>query len=312
MSVAYKIASTIVRLAGVKKVFLKNKEEMLEYAKGKNSKAVFDLDKARKRAERKNYYLIVRDVMGYRLISYQKNEGPTDGAVLYLFGGGMITQPDKLDFALSERIMEQTGKDVWFLFYPLCSEDVKIDKTYEVSFETYRLMTESYKAENISVLGFSSGAALALGIFLHNNAIGRPVKMPGKIISVSPGGIPDVNLKKNKEIWERVNALNHKDIIIEPTYFKTAREITKGDKDLPEYMLDGTVGDFTDFPKTYFYYGENECLYAFAEEFKKAMEKYKAPYEIIVGKGMCHCYPLARFFREGRQAQDEIIELLKQ
>ena len=312
MSVAYKIASTIVRLAGVKKVFLKNKEEMLEYAKGKNSKAVFDLDKARKRAERKNYYLIVRDVMGYRLISYQKNEGPTDGAVLYLFGGGMITQPDKLDFALSERIMEQTGKDVWFLFYPLCSEDVKIDKTYEVSFETYRLMTESYKAENISVLGFSSGAALALGIFLHNNAIGRPVKMPGKIISVSPGGIPDVNLKENKEIWERVNALNHKDIIIEPTYFKTAREITKGDKDLTEYMLDGTVGDFTDFPKTYFYYGENECLYAFAEEFKKAMEKYKAPYEIIVGKGMCHCYPLARFFREGRQAQDEIIELLKQ
>lgn len=312
MSVAYKIASTIVRLAGVKKVFLKNKEEMLEYAKGKNSKAVFDLDKARKRAERKNYYLIVRDVMGYRLISYQKNEGPTDGAVLYLFGGGMITQPDKLDFALSERIMEQTGKDVWFLFYPLCSEDVKIDKTYEVSFETYRLMTESYKAENISVLGFSSGAALALGIFLHNNAIGRPVKMPGKIISVSPGGIPDVNLKENKEIWERVNALNHKDIIIEPTYFKTAREITKGDKDLPEYMLDGTVGDFTDFPETYFYYGENECLYAFAEEFKKAMEKYKAPYEIIVGKGMCHCYPLARFFREGRQAQDEIIELLKQ
>ena len=312
MSVAYKIASTIVRLAGVKKVFLKNKEEMLEYAKGKNSKAVFDLDKARKRAERKNYYLIVRDVMGYRLISYQKNEGPTDGAVLYLFGGGMITQPDKLDFALSERIMEQTGKDVWFLFYPLCSEDVKIDKTYEVSFETYRLMTESYKAENISVLGFSSGAALALGIFLHNNAIGRPVKMPGKIISVSPGGIPDVNLKENKEIWERVNALKHKDIIIEPTYFKTAREITKGDKDLPEYMLDGTVGDFTDFPKTYFYYGENECLYAFAEEFKKAMEKYKAPYEIIVGKGMRHCYPLARFFREGRQAQDEIIGLLKQ
>ena len=312
MSVAYKIASTIVRLAGVKKVFLKNKEEMLEYAKGKNSKAVFDLDKARKRAERKNYDLIVRDVMGYRLISYQKNKSHAEGAVLYLFGGGMITQPDKLDFALSERIMEQTGKDVWFLFYPLCSEDVKIDKTYEVSFETYRLMTESYKAENISVLGFSSGACLAIGIFLHNNAIGRPVKMPGKIISVSPGGIPDVNLKENKEIWERVNALNHKDIIIEPTYFKTAREITKGDKDLPEYMLDGTVGDFTDFPKTYFYYGENECLYAFAEEFKKAMEKYKAPYELIVGKGMCHCYPLARFFREGRQAQDEIIELLKQ
>lgn len=312
MSLTYKIASTIVRLIGVKKMFLKNKEEMLEYAKGENAKIVFDLEKAKARATRKNYYLFDRDVLGYRLISYQKNQIPSEGAVLYLFGGGMITQPDKLDFSLAERIMQQTHNDVWFLFYPLCSEDVKIDKTYEVCFETYKLMTETYRSENIKVLGFSSGACLSLGIFLHNNAIRRPLPMPGKIISVSPGGIPDVTVDENKEIWERVNALNYKDVMINPTYIKTAREIAKGDEDIPEYMLDGTVGDFTDFPKTYFYYGENECLYAFAQTFKKAMEKYNAPYEIIVGKGMCHCYPLARFFKEGRDAQDEIIELLGQ
>ena len=311
MSLTYKIASTIVRLLGVKKMFLKNKEDMLAYARKENAKKVFDLDKAMKRAERRNYFLFDREVMGYRLLSYQKNQMPAGGVVLYLFGGGMITPPDKLDFSLAERIMEKTGKDVWFLFYPLCSEDVKLDKTYEVSFETYRRMTETYRAENIAVLGFSSGACLSLGIFLHNNALGRPLPMPEKIISVSPGGIPDVTLHENREIWEKLNALNPKDIMIEPTYIKTAREISKGDKDIPEYMLDGTVGDFTDFPKTYFYYGENECLYAYAEEFQKAMEKYHAPYEIIVGKGMCHCYPLARFFREGREAQDDIIELLK-
>lgn len=311
MSLIYKIASTIVRLVGVKKMFLKNKKEILEYAKKENAKAVFDLDKAKKKAERNNYFLFDKDVMGYRLLSYQKNKKPAEGVVFYLFGGGMITQPDKLDFSLAERIMKKTGKDVWFLFYPLCSEDVKVDTTYEVSFEAYRLMTETYRAENISVLGFSSGACISIGIFLHNNALGRPLPMAGKIISVSPGGVLDLSLEENKEVWEKVNALDHKDIIIDPTYFKTAREIAKGDKDLPEYMLDGTKGDFTDFPKIYFYFGENECLYAFAGEFQKAMEKYHVPYEIIVGKGMCHCYPLVRFFREGREAQDEIIELLK-
>lgn len=311
MSLIYKISAGIVRLLGVKKIFLMNKDEILEYARGENAKLVFDFDKAMKRAKRKNYYIFDRDVMGYRIISYQKNEKPSNGAILYLFGGGMITQPDKLDFSLAERIMKRTGKDVWFLFYPLCSEDVKVDTTYEVSFEAYRLMTETYKAENIIVLGFSSGASLALGIFSHNNALGRPLPMAGKIISVSPGGLPDVSLEENKEIWEKLNALNHKDIMIEPSYFKTAREIVNGEEDLPEYMLDGTKGDFSDFPKTYFYYGGNECLYAFAEYFKKAMEKYHVPYEIIVGKGMCHCYPLVRFFREGREAQDEIIELLK-
>lgn len=311
MSLIYKISAGIVRLIGVKKIFLMNKDEILEYARGENAKLVFDFDKAMKRAKRKNYYIFDRDVMGYRIISYQKNEKPSNGAILYLFGGGMITQPDKLAFSLAERIMKRTGKDVWFLFYPLCSKDVKVDTTYEVSFEAYRLMTETYRAENISVIGFSSGACISIGIFLHNNALGRPLPMAGKIISVSPGGLPDVSLEENKEIWEKVNALDHKDIIIDPTYFKTAREIAKGDKDLPEYMLDGTKGDFSDFPKTYFYYGGNECLYAFAEYFKKAMEKYKATYKIIVGEGMCHCYPLVRFFREGREAQDEIIELLK-
>lgn len=145
MSLTYKIAAKIVKLLGVKKMFLKNKEEMLEYAKGEHAKVVFDLERAMKRAERKNYFLFDRDVMGYRLLSYQKNKTFSKEAVLYLFGGGMITQPNKLDFKLAERIME----------------------------------------------------------------------------------------------------------------------------------------------------------------------KYNAPYEIIVGKGMCHCYPLARFFKEGREAQDEIIELLK-
>lgn len=311
MSLTYKIASEIVKLLNVKKMFLKNKEEMLEYAKGENAKVVFDLDKAMKRAKRRNYYLYDRDVMGYRLLSYQKNQSSADGAVFYLFGGGMITQPNPLDFRLAERIMEKTGKDVWFLFYPLCSAEQNVRKTYEVSFETYKMMTYKYNSENISVVGFSSGAGLSIGFFLHNNALGRPLKMPGKIIAVSVGGIPDVNLDENKEIWEKLNELNHKDIMIDPTYIKTAREILNGNEDLPEYMLNGTVGDFTDFPKTYFYYGENECFYAFAGEFKKAMEKYHVPYEVIVGKGMCHCYPLARFFREGREVQDQIIELLK-
>ena len=54
MSLTYKIAAGIVRLLGVKKMFLKSKEEMLEYARRENAKVVFDLDKAMNRASRKN------------------------------------------------------------------------------------------------------------------------------------------------------------------------------------------------------------------------------------------------------------------
>ncbi len=311
MTLTYKIAAGIVKLLGVKKIFKRPKEDILEYAKKQNEKSLFDIDKAIKRASRKKYFLFDRKVMGHRVLTYQKNENPATGAVLYLFGGGMITGPDNLDFSLSERIMEKTGKDVWFLFYPLCTADRNIIEAYEVCFETYKMMTKAYEADKIGVLGFSSGAGLALGLFLHNNALGKPLPMPGRIIAVSPGGLPNKNCAESKELWEKMEALSPKDIMIDPAYFNTAREIVKGKMDVPEYMLDATSGDFSDFPKTYFYYGENECLYAFAEEFKKTMEKNHVSYEMIVGEGMCHCYPLLRLFREGREAQDKIIELLK-
>lgn len=311
MTLTYRVAALIVRMLGVKKIFKRSKEDILEYAKKQNEKSKFDINKAMKKAVRKKYFLFDKKVMGYRVLAYQKNENPSEGAILYLFGGGMITGPDRLDFSLSERIMEKTGKDVWFLFYPLCNGEKNVKETYEVSFETYNEMLKTYKPQNIGVLGFSSGACLSLGIFLHNNALGRPLPMPGKIISVSPGGIPDIKLEKNKEIWKKLNNLSPKDIIIDPYYIYTARKILKDQEDLPEYMLDGTIGDFSNFPKTYFYYGGNECLYAFAEYFRSAMEKYSVPYEIVVGDGMCHCYPLLRFFKEGREAQDEIIQLLK-
>ena len=311
MSLTYKIAANTVKLIGIKKIFKKSKEDILEFAKKQNAKSAFDIEKALKRAGRKKYFLFDKKAMGHRVLTYQKNKKPAKGAVLYLFGGGMITGPDKLDFSLSERIMEKTGKDVCFLFYPLCTADRNIKDTYKVCFETYRIMTKTYEAESIGVLGFSSGASLSLGIFLHNNALGRPLPMPGRIIAVSPGGLPNNNSAESKEIWEKIEALSSKDIMIDPAYFNTAREIMTGEEDVPEYMLDGTSGDFSDFPKTYLYYGENECLYAYAEYFEKAMEKYNAPHEIIVGKEMCHCYPLMRFFKEGREAQDKIIELLK-
>lgn len=64
-------------------------------------------------------------------------------------------------------------------------------------------------------------------------------------------------------------------------------------------------------PRLIFITVKNECLYAFAEYFEKAMDKYHAPHERIVGEGMCHCYPLLRFFREGREAQDKMIALLQ-
>ena len=51
-------------------------------------------------------------------------------------------------------------------------------------------------------------------------------------------------------------------------------------------------------------------LYAEAEAFAAAREKYGVPYHLTIGQGMSHCYALMPFFPEGRAAFAEIIRIL--
>lgn len=41
------------------------------------------------------------------------------------------------------------------------------------------------------------------------------------------------------------------------------------------------------------------------------MKKYKVDYEMIVGKGMFHCYPLFPICREGKEGWEMMVRLIK-
>ncbi len=42
------------------------------------------------------------------------------------------------------------------------------------------------------------------------------------------------------------------------------------------------------------------------------MEKYGVDYEMIVGQGLFHCYPVFPICREGREGWDLMIRLMKE
>ena len=225
-----------------------------------------------------------------------------------MFGGGYITNPDKRDLTLAKKICRETGKDVWFYFYPLCIEN-SIVKTYASTVKVYEEMTKTYNEEDkepLSLIGFSSGASLALGICLYINENKLDIRMPREIIASSPGGCLCDELD-----MDRVRKLNEKDIIVDYKYFETAKNIMTKGETVPDYMLYPFRGNFKNFPMTYLYYGSREVIYAFAPLFEKALKNYGIKYKIIVGEGLCHCYPLLSIFKEGREAQEEIIKILK-
>lgn len=298
MSFTYKILEKFVKLIRLKKIFLLPEDQILNYARRQNQKPSFKV------LDEEDLYFEDKIFLSQRLIIlHSKNKRP--GAILYLFGGGYITNPDKRDLSLAKKICRETGKDVWFYFYPLCIEN-SIVRTYASTVKIYEEMTKTYNKEPLSLIGFSSGASLALGICLYINDNKLDIRMPREIIASSPGGCLCEELD-----MDRVRKLNEKDIIVDYKYFETAKNIMTKDEDVPDYMLYPFKGDFENFPMTYLYFGSREVIYAFAPLFEKALKNYGVKYKIIVGEGLCHCYPLLSIFKEGREAQEEIIKILK-
>ena len=298
MSLTYKILEKLLKLIRLKKIFLLPEDTILNYARKQNKKPRFELK------DEDDIYYEDRTFLSQRLIViHSKNKKP--GAILYLFGGGYITNPDKRDLSLAKKICRETGKDVYFYFYPLCIEN-SIVKTYASTVKLYEEMTKVYDKEHLSVIGFSSGASLALGIFLYINENNLDIRMPREIIASSAGGCLCDELD-----MDRVRKLNEKDIIVDYKYFETAKNIMTKDEDVPDYMLYPFRGNFKNFPMTYLYYGSYEVIYAFAPLFEAALKNYGINYKLIVGEGLCHCYPLLSSFKEGKEAQEQIIKILK-
>ncbi len=55
----------------------------------------------------------------------------------------MILGSDKGDVSVAGKLAEETGCDVWFPYYPLCTDHC-ITESYDIAFECYRQMIELY------------------------------------------------------------------------------------------------------------------------------------------------------------------------
>lgn len=300
MSLRYQIFRAAVRLTGVKKTLALPQEALLRKMGKSNRKRGFRLPE-----DQKSVYGD-RAISGkYHCLTMQADVEKSEKAILFLFGGGYLMGPDGMDTAMARRIGWQSGSDVWFPFYPLCTDHC-VSEAYDMAHECYRQMLREYKAENISFVGASSGAALAIGILLHNNALGRPLPVPRRVIACSPGSVP-VSVGER----EKARALNDKDVMVDSAFMENIRGLLEHGQSVPLYMVSGVSGDFTGLPEIHFYYGSDEALYAEAGYFAAACGKYGVPYRLTVGRGMCHCYAIMPVFPEGKAALKEIIQILK-
>lgn len=214
--------------------------------------------------------------------------------------------PDKGDLSVMRRLGHETGCDVWFPFYPLCTAHC-ITETYDMVYGCYKRMIALYGGGNVSTCGFSSGGALALGIAAHNNAQKEPLPQPRHIVAVSPGEVPWNDAEK-----ARMQALNKTDVVIDYAFMVTVEKFMRhGRADVPDYMISGSRGDFSGTGDIHFFYSADEVLYGALPDFEAACRRGRVPYTAFARPGMVHCYCMLPYFKEARADFSKITEILQ-
>ena len=300
MSVKYEVLKRLVKISGLKRMWVgKSTEELLENRRRHNARN-------RIPALKDDAFEIGQiEVMGCPVVR-MIHRHRTDRTCLFLIGGGMISAPRPGAVKKVLRFARETGLDVFVPYYPLCT-DYPLTRAYEMIHATYKEILMSYTPENISVLGTSSGGNLALGMVPYINDGHGDTPMPGHIMAISPGTCVDT-----EDEWQRMLQLDKLDVAIPAQYMKTAVEIMRhGDDSVPEYMIWLQKGDFTNCPKVTFIYGSHETLYACAPSFEAAMQLYGVDYQMIVGEGMFHCYPVFPVCREAKAGWDMMVQMMK-
>lgn len=300
MSVFASLLRSAYKLSGAKKAFRLPEDEILKVIEKQNrNRGVFTP------TDSKAHYETV-DVNGFPCLIVRQSEKPAERAILYFFGGGMVIGPDRGDLPVMRKLGRDTGCDVWFPFYPLCTEHC-ITETYDMAFECYRRMIELYGGGNVSTCGFSSGGALALGIAAHNNASGRPLPQPRHIVAVSPGEVPWNDAEK-----QRMQTLNDTDVAIDYAFMVLVEKFMRhGQENVPDYMISGSRGDFSGVGDIFFVYSSDEVLYGALPDFEAACKRANVPCTAFARAKMVHCYPMLPYFKEAKEDFAKITEVLR-
>ena len=300
MSIFASMLRGAYKLVGAKKAFKLPENEIKKVIDKQNrNRGVFEPKDKKACYEMKN-------IDGFPCLVVRQKPRPSERAILYFFGGGMVIGPDKGDLPVMRKLMRETGCDIWFPFYPLCTEHC-ITRTYEMVFECYKRMIEIYGDGNVSTCGFSSGGALALGIAAHNNALGTSLPQPRHIVAVSPGEVPWNDAEK-----ARMQELNPKDVAIDYAFMVTVENFMRhGQEGVPDYMISGSRGDFSGVGDIHFIYSADEVLYGALPDFEQACKQANVPYTAFARPKMVHCYCMLPIFKEAKEDFAKIVDFLK-
>ena len=301
-SLAYKAVNTLFRAINVKKMLDKQGDEFDALLEEYSRKQKKPLKIPYKKMSAK-FSITTRLINGTVCYVVRERIGRPDKAVLYLFGGGYILPPDPGDIELCGQIAENCNAEVWFPLYPMAPEH-RLVETLEGTLGVYKEILKSYDPQSVRFFGTSSGGGQCLSLCMYIKHEEMDVPLPGRLVLQSPG----LQVPPSESQKEEMRKLDHLDVMIPPAFFDSiAPVLATGDE---AYLLSPILFDITGFPPIDIFYGTNEVMIAYLDDFRAKCSECGVELNEHIGEGMMHCWGAMGFVPEAKAVRQEYFAAL--
>ncbi len=291
-SLSFYLTTFVIKAKGFKKIFSHSPIEYKKLRKGDiyNPKGKFFDVYAKNR---------------FQILSTTVTEIATSQAseqlILFFHGGAFVSGPSAHHWDSAKKIVQETNASLWMCNYPKAPEN-KIDVISRNIDAVYSSALETYKAQNIVLIGDSAGGNLAITLVQRLITENKPI--PSKLVLISP--IMDASFDN-----PAVDLIEKKDVMLSKAGVVSAKRMCLENDELKNPIISPLFGSFKGFPTTYVCLAENDISYPDQVLFCERLKDEKVEHTAIVGEKMPHIWPLLPVMKEAKTALHAIIHFLQ-
>ncbi|MDO5696130.1 MAG: alpha/beta hydrolase [Eubacteriales bacterium] len=298
MSFRYRMMLRLLKILGVKRAFRRASADMAAFVKQGRRRTPFKFPYKLMR----DMHVELRTIRGRPCYLISAAGREPEHAILYFFGGGFMVEPGKRDIRFIREMIERSGASVMMPMLPLLS-DGPFSEICAMAGESYESLLRDFPAEKIQFIGFSSGASLCLNVFAYGQLSGQALPWPRHMICSSPAW----RVPPDETELAQMVTIDPYDPILSSAHIDAMGQF------MAEADYPGLPSiDAFDFPSCCpitVMYGTDEIFYAYRETVLAWAKRNDAPVRLLIGDGLCHCWP-AVDAPEGRQGRERIIKTL--
>ncbi len=222
--------------------------------------------------------------------------------ILYFHGGMYVTGSAQSHRQHVIKFVSGSGINALVFNYRLAPEN-PFPAALDDAVSAYQfLLDEGFDPKNVVFAGDSAGAGLCLATLLAIKNKGIALPAAAAVLS------PWTDLARTGESY-----LTNVEKCLSPKgSSENASAFYAGENDKRNPYISPLYGDLKGLPPLHISAGSNEILRDDSIRFAGKAQKAGVDVALLVGEGMCHCYPaFGNLFRESKQAMVEICDFLK-